>query len=378
MKNLVPESMGGSQNKEQSSPASYIKATAGESKTLRNEMDMEGLDDDDVSDDDIPLDCDSEDEDCPTILLTKEGKRRLRAPWRNALIIKLFDKRMSYAILVKRLRLKWQLKGDIALTDVGHDYYVVRFNNMEDYDWVLSQGPWLIGDSYLTIRKWEPNFVADEAPIKKLNAWVRIPQLSVEYFDKKFLYEIGSKIGKVVKIDRNTESRDRGQYIRFCIEVDLTRPLLSRFKMNGRIWRIQYEGLKQICFKCGHLEHKEDACTLFKKTAGGEGSEKAQGAHPVVGQGDRNDTKRPKEQGKYGTWMLVQRPQRKTATKKVDQGKNKPNVSRLGKQIAGSNSIEEGSSKSVRGNNNSNAGKKVQGNVASKQGSRFSVLNHGD
>uniref|UniRef100_A0A803N3N7 Uncharacterized protein n=1 Tax=Chenopodium quinoa TaxID=63459 RepID=A0A803N3N7_CHEQI len=95
-------------------------------------------------------------------------------------------------------------------------------------------------------------------------------------------------------------------------------------------------------------EQSSPASYIKATAAGGEGSEKAQGAHPVVGQGDRNDTKRPKEQGKYGTWMLVQRPQRKTATKKVDQGKNKPNVSRLGKQIAGSNSIEEGSSKSVR------------------------------
>lgn len=49
-----------------------------------------------------------------------------------------------------------------------------------------------------------PNFVANEAPIKTITAWVRIPQLSVEYFDKQFLLKIGSKIGKVIKIDWNT------------------------------------------------------------------------------------------------------------------------------------------------------------------------------
>lgn len=87
--------------------------------------------------------------------------------------------------MIKRLRAK--LKGEIALTDVGHSYYVVRFNNFDDYEFVMTQGPWMIGESYLTIRKWEPNFVSDEAPIKKLVAWARI----LEYFDKHFLLKIG-------------------------------------------------------------------------------------------------------------------------------------------------------------------------------------------
>lgn len=84
----------------------------------------------------------------------------------------------------RRLRLKWSLKGDISLTDVGCAYYVVRLTSMEDYDFVMTQGPWMIGDSYLTIRKY---FVPDESPIKTLTTWVRIPNLSVEYFEKQFL-----------------------------------------------------------------------------------------------------------------------------------------------------------------------------------------------
>ena len=292
------------------------------------------LEDESISDDDIPLDCESDDESCPTILLTKEEKRRLRYPWRNALIVKLFDRKLSYEVLMKRLRLKWSLKGDIALTDVGHGFYVVRFNNMEDYDFVLTQGPWLIGDSYLTIRKRVPNFVAEEAPIKTLTAWVRIPHLYVEYFDRNFLMKIGEKIGKVIKINRNTESKDRGQYVRFYIEWDLTKPLLSKFRLNGRVWGIQYEELKQICFKCGHLGHKEDGCAVFGKPADG------MGGNPVINQdkpraasSSNPMTIRPNVTEKYGAWMLVQKPTRRYASKanfdhpkgptNMDKGKNK-------------------------------------------------------
>lgn len=141
----------------------------------------------------------------------------------------------------------WSLKGDIALTDVGCAHYVVLFTSMADYDFVMTQGPWMIRDSYLTIRKWIPNFVPDEEPIKTLTTWVRIPNLLVEYFDKAFLHRIGEKIGRVVRIDKNTESMDSGQYIRFCIEVELSKPLLSKFRLNGRAWKVQYEGLWQIC-----------------------------------------------------------------------------------------------------------------------------------
>jgi len=41
-------------------------------------------------------------------------------------------------------------------------------------------------------------------------------------------------------------------------EVDLSKPLLSKFRLHGKVWRIQYEGLKLICFKCGKLGHRED------------------------------------------------------------------------------------------------------------------------
>jgi len=62
-----------------------------------------------------------------------------------------------------------EVEGDFSLIDVGYDY-ITGFTNMEDYHHVLTQGPWLIGDNYLNIRKWVPNFVPDEEPIHVLTA----------------------------------------------------------------------------------------------------------------------------------------------------------------------------------------------------------------
>lgn len=109
---------------------------------------------DDMSEDDeAPED---EDPTCLMILLTAAGKRLLQDPWCKALIIHMFDKVIGYLQLTRRLKTKWALKGDFSLIDIGCDYYVTRFTNMEDYDHVILNDPWMIGDNYLVIREWVP------------------------------------------------------------------------------------------------------------------------------------------------------------------------------------------------------------------------------
>ncbi|KAJ8436524.1 hypothetical protein Cgig2_026639 [Carnegiea gigantea] len=103
--------------------------------------------------------------------VSEDDERILREPWRNALIIHMFDKGIRYLRLKRNLKAKWALKGDFSLIDIGCDYYVTRFSNLEDYDHVMMNGPWMIGDNYLVIREWVPNFVPEEDTIEKLTAW---------------------------------------------------------------------------------------------------------------------------------------------------------------------------------------------------------------
>ncbi|KAJ8447219.1 LOW QUALITY PROTEIN: hypothetical protein Cgig2_030450 [Carnegiea gigantea] len=126
---------------------------------------------DDVSEDDEPPE--EEDPTCPMILLTAAEKRMLHEPWRNALIIKMFDKGIGFLQLKRHLKTKWAMKGDFSLIDIGHDYYVTRFTNVEDYDHVMTNGPWMIGDNCLVIREWIPNFVQEEDTITRLTTWAQ-------------------------------------------------------------------------------------------------------------------------------------------------------------------------------------------------------------
>ena len=200
---------------------------------------------------------------------------------------------------------------------------------MDDYEHVMMTGPWMLGDNYVVIREWVPNFIPEEDTITRLMAWVRIPKLSAEYFNKHFLLnKIGKKIGKVVRVDSTTENVERGQYTRLCVEVDLTKPLLSKFGLNGRVWKIQYEGLRMVCFKCGKQGHREDGLGigLFGQDIANESNPVAiqAGAHTenTGFQGDNEDT--------YGSWMLVRRTNKKRPQRLPIQGDDRARSGTLG------------------------------------------------
>lgn len=120
----------------------------------------------------------------------------------------------------------------------------------------------------------------------------------------------------------------------------MSKPLLSKFRLNGRVWKIQYEGLRQICFKCGHLGHKDTECPKFMK-ATVEGMENTQALNTTVAavEGPKQKEQKPEEQNQYGTWMLVQRAPRRTPSRpkgvQVKQVGNKTTVNNGHPQIHG-------------------------------------------
>lgn len=91
------------------------------------------------------------------------------------------------------------------------------------------------------------------------------------------------------------------------MELDLSKPLLSKFWLKGRIWKIQYEGLKMICFHCGKFGHSEENCS----TNSMEINEVVATAVPEI-----NAThKATVEEQTFGNWMLVKKPPRRRATR---------------------------------------------------------------
>lgn len=127
---------------------------------------------------------------------------------------------------------------------------------------MLKNGPWFIGENFLSKRPWEPNFKPATAVVSSVAIWVRLNELPIEYYDSEALLIVGKAIGNVLKIDTHTEIGTRGRYARLCIQVDINKPLANAMLVDNIEQPVTYEGLHRLCFPCGRIGHRREECVF--------------------------------------------------------------------------------------------------------------------
>ncbi|XP_057755572.1 uncharacterized protein LOC130974734 [Arachis stenosperma] len=221
---------------------------------------------------------------CPTIKVTQEEFEEWCKPWRASLIVKVLGKRLNLGFMEQRLKRDWVKKGTINVIDMDRDYFLVHFSNEDDYSHALTGGPWMVAGHYLIVQCRRPFFLESEKAVRKIAAWIRIPNLPIELYNHHFLWRVGSAIGTMLKIDRATSIHSRGRFARICVEIDLTKKLVPRISVLGSILNIEYEGLHLICFKCGLYGHRSEQCSEPSEDA-----EEGGGVSGSRGDGSRSD-----------------------------------------------------------------------------------------
>ncbi|XVF04671.1 hypothetical protein REPUB_Repub05bG0104900 [Reevesia pubescens] len=143
-------------------------------------------------------------------------------------------------------------------------YYCIRFGLKADYNFMLTNGPWIIADHYHTVHRWSPGFRSREAYIDKLAVWVRFPGMPLEFYDSEVLTRMGDAIRRFVRIDRTTSNMLCGKFTRMCVKLDLTQLLISKIFIGGHWQMVEYEGFKMLCFHCGRFGHSDMKCEVKK------------------------------------------------------------------------------------------------------------------
>ncbi|CAI0395042.1 unnamed protein product [Linum tenue] len=101
-------------------------------------------------------------------------------------------------------------------------------------------------------------------------------------------------MGRLIKVDRAMQDGPMGRFARVCVEVDLTKPLISQFKIEGVTYYIEHEGLLKICSECGRYGHAHATCPSIFKAA-----PTAVAATEHDGGGSQPSSKT------YGEWMVA-------------------------------------------------------------------------
>ncbi|CAL1403060.1 unnamed protein product [Linum trigynum] len=180
-----------------------------------------------------------------------------------------------------------------------------------DYEQTAAGGPWMIGGHYLTVRPWRKGFNPKTAEVASTMVWARFTGIPIEFINTEVVERIASKIGRPVKVDRPTQNGDMGRFARVCVEVYLTNPLLSQFKIEGLTYCIEFEGLHQICTECGRYGHTVKTCpSLFKQP------EKQLEKEQI--ELEEAAPKAPNPPKVYVEWMVAKPRSRKSVSKRTD------------------------------------------------------------
>ncbi|XP_028779657.1 uncharacterized protein LOC114736045 [Neltuma alba] len=240
----------------------------------------------------------------------------------------------------QRIQKMWARSGVVSVVDLSNDFFVVNFSTMDDYELALLGGPWMISDSYLTVRDWKLNFDPKIEAIEDVLIWIRFPDLPLEYYDESILEAMGNEIGRTVKVDMTTSLQSRGGYARVGVQVDLRKPLLPLYIIGNKERPITYEGLHLLCFCCGMYGHTERECKERKGAEDG-GCGKEKGADGIV------------ECFIFGEWSKVQyrrRPRRFPQSEKRGNAADGGNEINMGSRFAGLNVVEESVQEENKGN----------------------------
>lgn len=259
----------------------------------------------------------------PLIEFSKQERERLEKRWSRALIIKLLGASMGFMQMKKKVQQMWGKLGKVELSDIGNDYMIASFSDIDDYYFALEGGPWTIFNHYLTVQTWKRNFNPRVAQIRHLAIWVRLPGLPGDYYDKNFFYHLGNQIGKAIKVDEMTFLRERTMYARMCVEIDLSKPLLPSYSVDGNQFKIEYEGLHMICFKCGKFGHTETQRPLNLSMSENR-SNSSSGAGQPAGNNEVPPTPVSGPKSVYGEWMVAQYPRK--GKRNVGQDSNRKEV----------------------------------------------------
>lgn len=299
----------------------------------------------DISDDD-DSDGEGDDPECPAIKYTKTEKEEMRKPWSQTLIIKVMGRSVGYNYLLNRIRTLWRPKNLMELMAINDDYFLVRFASEADYNYAKYGGPWMVLEHYLIVKEWRPNFNPSADKTENMLVWIRFPDLPIEYYGEEYLMKIGEKVGTPIKVDDATSLTTRGRFARMCVEIDLTKPLLAKYKLRRRIYKIEYEGIHLVCFQCGMYGHNADNCRSKNgdnnRSGQGSAGERGNTAADVTGEvAQSKDTEkeifiRPEICDNFGPWMLT--PSKSRRINHKQEGK----VSVEGKRGSKHKKAEEG------------------------------------
>ncbi|XP_048498172.1 uncharacterized protein LOC125496687 [Beta vulgaris subsp. vulgaris] len=148
---------------------------------------------------------------------------------------------------------------------VGRGIFLIRFNSVESILKACDDGVQFFDQKPLVTRLWDPDMPMEKTNVDIVPIWIKMPGLAIKYWGEKSLFKIASDVGKPVKVYGATKARDKLNYARVMVEVQMMQELpdvIAFCNEHGTEVKqtIEYEWRPTVCRKCYGIGHKEEDC----------------------------------------------------------------------------------------------------------------------
>ncbi|XP_057842059.1 uncharacterized protein LOC131051512 [Cryptomeria japonica] len=134
---------------------------------------------------------------------------------------------------------------------------------MEDIMVVRSGGPWVIGKSSLSLKKWTTNLDLLDSIFENVLVWARLLSLPMEYWNEDVFRGLANSFGELLSIDPMAMARKRFLFARIYVGIsqnaDLPSSIEIQLKLGSWTQAIEFESIPFACFNCrrgGHWEKR--------------------------------------------------------------------------------------------------------------------------
>ncbi|KAL8166288.1 hypothetical protein V2J09_007787 [Rumex salicifolius] len=265
----------------------------------------------------------------PEITIGQDVLEVMAGLWKQCMLVKVLGRKVNLPSLDRRLRELWKPRGGMFVVDLPRQFFMVRFEDEQDYFAALTGGPWKIFGSYLLVQAWTLEFDPSCDDIVTTPVWVRLSNIPMIFYHRTILMGIASSLGKPVRVDLTTLRFERARFARVCVEVNLTKPLKGTILVNGERFFVSYEGLNTICSSCGIYGHLPANCPR-KKT-----SEEPRGTSTENPTNVENNDGSSERTGGRGQGTVAPEPEGFTRVRNPARKGISQNIPGKGKQIVG-------------------------------------------